>query len=299
MKIKIATKIYNEEYYIDYFIKYHLESGIDEIHIFDAASDDKSLKIIKKWQEKTDRVKLIESNIELRLTTDQHETAVCNKIFKHAVDEQIKNKDDCWWIFPDIDEFINLANDELFTFLSKAKEDIIRCVFFEWYVHPEKKDILYPIEKMLEMAQKGELKGRIVYIFTDPFYKDYLVRINQDNFEKFKNVQTYSGNHRFILKSKVIVPPNEPSMIIHHLRGGSKKIIMERINRRLSILESTNEWGNFTHFNERSEEINNYDSFYKSLYTLDKLLKQKEETINYNNKASRYNLFINSQRLQN
>ena len=57
MKFKIATRIFNEEHFIEAFLRYYLNLGANEICIFDGESTDNSLKIINRMQNKSDLFK--------------------------------------------------------------------------------------------------------------------------------------------------------------------------------------------------------------------------------------------------
>jgi len=62
MKLKIASRIFNEEYFIDFFLDYYIKIGADEIHIFDGDSDDNTLDIIHLWTQKNNNIKIILSD---------------------------------------------------------------------------------------------------------------------------------------------------------------------------------------------------------------------------------------------
>lgn len=50
VKISLLVRIYNEEYFLEDFIDYYYNLGVDEILFFDSNSTDSSLKILKKLQ---------------------------------------------------------------------------------------------------------------------------------------------------------------------------------------------------------------------------------------------------------
>lgn len=47
-KISLLVRIYNEEYFLEDFIEYYYNLGVDEILFFDSNSTDSSQKILKK-----------------------------------------------------------------------------------------------------------------------------------------------------------------------------------------------------------------------------------------------------------
>ena len=57
MRLKIAARIFNDEYFIEDFLKYYLNLGVDEIHIFDGKSTDNTIKIINCFKEINKSVK--------------------------------------------------------------------------------------------------------------------------------------------------------------------------------------------------------------------------------------------------
>ena len=80
MKLKIATRVFIEEYLIYDFLNYHLNLGVDEIHLFDSYSTDKTMDIIKDIREKDERVVLVESNVNLRHTGYYQQSQVISRV---------------------------------------------------------------------------------------------------------------------------------------------------------------------------------------------------------------------------
>ena len=84
MKLKIATQIFNEEYFIGDFLNFYLKLGVDEIHIFDGKSTDHTIKNINNFKKIhnniNEKIIIVDSNEKSRHLGNQ--TIVCNLILK-------------------------------------------------------------------------------------------------------------------------------------------------------------------------------------------------------------------------
>lgn len=59
------------------------------------------------------------------------------------------------------------------------------------------------------MLKSNKLKGRILEVMGDPFYKDYVLFVDPREVEKFQDIRTVAGNHRYLYKNQVKVPEND------------------------------------------------------------------------------------------
>ena len=261
MRFKIATRIFNEEYFIEAFLKYYLNLGVHDICIFDGESTDKSLKIIERMQDKSNlfksNINIVGSDKSCRHKGYLRQTQFCNLILRYAIEDFLKNQEETIWIFPDVDEFIRKPKGgDILEYLSKNLSDIIRTVFIEWYYPPRMKNIgIKPIQ-ILGDIKTGNLRGKIMDLWGDPFHKDYIIRFNRQNITNFKKLYTISGFHRLILKNKIIIPPNKDFLIVDHLHGLPINIFSQRIEKNLSLLDNKRDEWSYQHFSQLKERLN-------------------------------------------
>lgn len=295
MLAKIATRVFNEEQFTNDFIQYYLDLGIDEIHFFDSGSQDRTLDIIRGWMRKNPAVKLVISGPELRHTNSSIETAVCNHLLRHAMQDTLACNRECWWLFVDIDEFLRPPQPNLKTFLNGSGNQIIRSVFFEWYLSPDQIQQDYSPLQVIAMVQKGYLKGKLLDLLGDPFYKDNTILFTTENINKYSNLRTIAGNHRYLLNDEIIVPPNQPFLVIDHLKGLSMSHMHTRIEQWLRLLNqqpqktAQDKW-TVEHFCQIRAQIDDYLHFYnQELLTFAELEAKKPEIAQYDNDFSLYN----------
>jgi len=297
MKINLATRVLNEMYFLDTFIQYYLDMGVDEIHFFDSESTDDTAKTIKSRGKKNPAVKLIRSHKKLRLTSYKKEVEVCNLVLRHAIDDYKKRKEDIWWLLVDIDEFVQPPPGGLRNFLQSAPHDIIRCVFFEWYLPPHLAEKKLSAPEVREKIAKGEAKGKLTDLWGDPFYKDYVLHLSPQTAAEFSRLRIIAGNHRFLLDRETVVPPNTPFLVIDHLRGVDIDVTRARIDKCLLLLEESQQkmqdnW-TYEHYIEKKKEITDYRNFYENeLKTKEELEALLEHVGDYDNSASLYNKMI-------
>lgn len=297
MYIKIATKTFNEEMFVDTFIQYYLNLGIDEIHFFDSGSTDQTVAIINHWSQKNPNIKLIVSDPDLRHTSYSIETAVCNKVLQHAIQNTKDCNHECWWLFPDVDEFLRLSQQELSDLLHNCPNTFIRCVFFEWYLSPAQSKTGLPIPQMLAEARQGKLKGKLLHVLEDPFYKDFVIHFTPETIPDYFSLRTIAGNHRYLLNDEVIIPANVPFLTFDHLRGLSLEHIQKRVAKGMQLLEAQHQkrhddW-TFQHFSDVKEQLDDYLNFYNNiLLSYPELETKKLEITNFDNSTSIYNIIV-------
>ena len=305
MRLKIATRIFNEEYFIEAFLRYYLDLGADEICIFDGYSTDNSLEIIEQMQNQSQffksNIKIICSDKKCRHKGYLQQTKFCNLILRYAIKDFLKTQEEVIWIFPDIDEFIRKPESgDIIEYLNKSLSDIIRTVFIEWYFPLKLKKIDVKPIQMLEDIKIGKLRGKIMDLWGDPYHKDYIIRLNCQNITNFKNIYTVSGFHRLILNEQILIPPNKEFLIVDHLRGAPINIFSQRVEKNLKLLKNTRDEWSYQHFSQLKERINDYDNFYnKSLKTSEEIEFQLKKIKGFVNSKSYFNNVIMRDNLNN
>ena len=298
MRFKIATRIFNEEYFIEAFLRYYLNLGADEICIFDGYSTDNSLKIIKQLQNQSHyskaNIKIVCSDKKYRHKGYSQQTQFCNLILRYAIKDFLKTQEEVVWIFPDADELIRKPESgDILDYLSKSLSDIMRTVFVEWYSPPKLKKIKVEPIQILKNIKTGKLRGKIMELWGDPFHKDYIIRLNPQNIAHLKNIYTVSGFHRLILNEQILIPPNRDFLIVDHLSGVPINIFSQRVEKNLKLLKNNKDEWSYHHFAQLKERLKDYDSFYyKSLKTSEEIEFQLKKINEFDNTKSYFNNII-------
>ncbi len=239
MKLKIATRTLNSEYFIEFFLDYYIKGGADEIFIFDSDSTDRTKEIIRNYQNKNSKIHLVVSSKDLRHSNEKAEQKSCNILLKFALNNFLVENNEIWWVFLDIDEFIQIPkNLHLKTWLKQTNSDAIRTVFIDLYLPPELIKTQIKAKNMIQLANNGGIKGKIPDLRGDPFFKDNVLRLNNQNIKKFETLRAGGRFHRWTLNIKVYLPSNKEFLVVYHLQGIPINIIQEKIRGNLNLLAS-------------------------------------------------------------
>jgi glycosyltransferase involved in cell wall biosynthesis len=296
MKIIVATRTYNEQYFIETFIQHYLGIGVDEILFFDSASQDESLKIINSIHKKNNKVSLAISTEELRHTSDSKEAESCNYVLQYAIKKTLTLNEPIWWIFPDIDEFFQKPQGGLRKFLSSNISPIMRGVFLEWYLSPSQaiKDI--SSRKMLKQALRGRLKGKHLLAMEDPFYKDCLIRLDPQLITSSNCIKFTLGNHRLLINNEIFIGKSFPWALFHHLRGVPFAEYQRRIRERINLLQARHDEHYDAHcyhrFEKLQKQLRDYECYHASLQTISDINIQIEIARNFDPMQSQFNMFF-------
>ena len=298
MRFKIATRIFNEEYFIESFLRYYQNLGANEICIFDGESTDNSLKIIERMQKKFSKlkisIKIVDSDRNYRHKGYLQQTQFCNLILRYAIEDFLKIQEDTAWFFPDVDEFIRTPKSgNILGFLSKNTSDIMRSVFIEWFYPPKMEKIDIKPVKILEDIKADKLRGNVMDLWGDPFQKDYVIKLNHLNITEFKNLYTTSGFHRLILNKQMLIPPNRDFLIVDHLHGVPFNIFSQRVEKNLELLKNKKDEWSYNHFSHLMNLINDYENFYNnSLKISEEIELQLNKIHEFDNSKSYFNNVI-------
>lgn len=302
MKLKIATRTLNCEYFIEFFLDYYIKGGADEIFIFDSDSNDRTKEIIRNCQKKNCKIHFIVSSKDLRHINEKAEQNSCNTLLKFALNDFLAENNEIWWAFIDIDEFIHHPkNLNLKSWLKQRNRDTLRTVFFDLYLPPELIKNQIKAKDMIQLAKRGGIKGIIPDLWGDPFFKDNVLRLNKQNIKKFETLKAGGGFHRWTLNKKLYLPSNKEFLVVYHLQGIPINIIQEKIRGNLKLLASVKDEWIKVHFQKVSEIFDNYNTFYdqcglKSITELNEITKNIS---NYNNDKSYFNNVIMREYIEN
>ena len=125
MKVFVCALAKNEHHYINEWVKYYLNLGIDKIFIFD--NDDNDSPYIKDFIDKEclDKVRIINAR-------GKHFNNIQGEYYTNFYNIEKDNFD--WCLFCDIDEFL-VGVDNIKTFLSKPCFNLYEQVRIKWKLY--------------------------------------------------------------------------------------------------------------------------------------------------------------------
>jgi hypothetical protein len=279
-KIIIATRFYHLDWYQEAFINYYLSKGVEEIRIYCKKEDQ---KIIQKnlWKVNPNKNVHIIPEMQSDLRDFKTDWEMCKFIYADVLEtigKRIGKADNFLLAFPDHDEFIDFN-----PFLSSAKEGTVlfRTIFHEWYLSPSLLEEDVSAETMLSMAIDHKLKGKVLEMWGDPYYKDYAIAVTAKNIDFFKELFPLSGFHRLIHKKKAWIPEKFACLRVHHLKGipDLHRQVLLKYRKNL-VEEQKDDWICWHYENEYRKLYKDYEQSYKELNLPEPLLNQSLELIN-------------------
>ena len=99
MKVKVITKIFNEEDFLDTFLTYYLAQHVDEVIVYDDGSTDASPRNAKRYE----RIQVRTFPEPFRVYDQVSDESRCQHLLEVALAE---TSEPTWWIFVDADEFL-------------------------------------------------------------------------------------------------------------------------------------------------------------------------------------------------
>ena len=193
MKVGILSIIKNEHDYLDEWIQYHLDLGVDKIYIFEDVGSESHSDICSKY----DKV-VLSSVLSLydesyrdeltRIKINHIDRFGCQvKFFKDALD-YIKANDDLDWVsYIDTDEFITLADDDdnLHDVVSYYKD--YSLVILQWqnynangHIHKPAGSMIdnYTTKCILYAGRRMDARASCKLLFNMKYWDRHTVRCN-------------------------------------------------------------------------------------------------------------------------
>lgn len=162
----ILTVIKNEHEYLDEWIKYHLDLGIEHIFIFEDIDSDSHKKITDKYGDKVslESISVVLNEEEKKYTAELKQTKKSNPQFTYLKKGlvYIRNKYQYDWCFViDADEFITLENDGLENILPLYKD--YDAFIMQWKCYGSNGIIHKPnyLKKGVVETYTEEMKGHV------------------------------------------------------------------------------------------------------------------------------------------
>ncbi len=176
IKVSVCVPVYNQEKYLEECIKSLVEQTLKEIELIfvDDGSTDKSIDILKKYQQSYENIKVITQK-------NQGLGGARNTGIKNAVGEYIG--------FVDADDFIELDMYE--KLYNKAKEESAEIVMCDYDFYPNSNTK----KKKWFTPYKGKIDGEFLNRNTQPWNKIVSNKLIKDlNFEFYRK----NGDGMFI-----------------------------------------------------------------------------------------------------
>ena len=140
MKSCILTVIKNEQEYLDEWIKYHLDLGINHIFIFEDIDSDSHKEICDKYGDRVSLNSVLSvldeaQRKEAKLVKELNKYSVQHMYFRNALNYLKREYSDVYdWCFViDNDEFITLENDTLEDVLNQFNDYDAFVMSWKWY----------------------------------------------------------------------------------------------------------------------------------------------------------------------
>ena len=189
----ILTVIKNEHEYLDEWIRYHLNLGINHIFIFEDIDSNSHLDICAKYENiSLDKISSIlneSDNNKAKCLKTQKNINVQDLYFKNGLNYIKNNYDYDWCFIIDNDEFISLANNSLNDTLSLYKDYDAFVMSWECYGANELiSKPIYDINKGLINTYTTKMKG---FVNNNPIFH-VKTCYNMKTF----NVSFYKTNHQ-------------------------------------------------------------------------------------------------------
>ncbi len=271
-KLIIATRFFHMDWTQQVFIEYYLEAGAEEIQVFCVPEDETILKEgLHKWIS-TNQVKLF-PNLPSRIHCYLDEWTVTRSVYTHCLSslkEGIAMGNQYLVAFPDHDEFIEFESLHEDKF---QRDHLIRAHFFEWYLSPDQISQEISAREMLHMATAHLLKGKILEMWGDPYYKDYVYRIGADNYQFFLDSYPLGGFHRLIHENKAFVPERSKALNVHHLKGIPDHVRRPILEFRKELAKDYEDDWIAWHFRDEMKKLNEkYAESYEPLKSSEEMV---------------------------
>lgn len=270
-KLIVSTRFYAETWYQATFIRYYQSKGAFQIRVYCTNEDETLLaSILGDWLE-SGLVTLL-PRPGMRILSYGKDLSIAQMIYREtleAIRGEVLQGQTFILAFPDHDEFISFLPD---MFLDRHPISFFRAVFFEWYLALNNREQAFDSEKMLLAAQKGELRGKLLDVWGDPNYKDYIFVVNHDNYKFYSQAVPTGGFHRLIFANAVWIPNDYQVIDVNHLKGMPfehlKNILFARC---VMTRDLEDDWIAFHYHQEFQSLVTGYSSVYQTLATFSEL----------------------------
>ena len=224
------------------------------------------------------------SDTSFQWSNFEEENFICNKIFSWILTFWLNDNKESIWMLPDVDEFIRF--DQM-SELSFQGNFIFRSFCIDWFLDCDLLDQDISSSNIFQLIKKNKLKGKLADLWDNPFYKDFIFLLNENNFLFFKDLKAVTGFHRFINKNKVFFPPNSPYFIVDHMRIIPRYYFLKKFEKWKELVKNTKDDWLLFHLDYLFSIMTDYNSFYvqnETLMFFNEIYAKIEENskINYN-----------------
>jgi hypothetical protein len=279
-KLIVSTRFYAETWFQKTFIRYYQAKGACQIRVYCTLEDEALLAdMLGDWMQSG--LVILLSKPDLRVISYGKDLEISRMIYQEtleAISTQVLQGKSFVLAFPDHDEFISFPADML---QEHYPISFFRSVFFEWYLALDSNAQTYDSEDMLLAAQKGDLRGKMLDVWGDPHYKDYIFSVNPNNFQFYVQAAPTGGFHRLISANAVWIPDDYEVTHVDHLKGMPfeklKHILFERC---LMAGDLEDDWIAFHYHQEFQSLVKDYSNTYQALATFPELQEEAYKRLN-------------------
>lgn len=283
MKVKIAAKLHNDEYFVDTFIRYYFELGIDEIVFFDNGSTDRSMAIIENHNFVND-ITCVDDYFNLKIENYYSEYVFTKGIYNYTLGDFKKSNRDTVWMYLDIDEYalMNHRSQLIEKFRNCVETNILGSIFINWYTHPSLRNSNIRFDNILNEAINGKLRGYLLKLYDNVVYKHNIIRFTKDSISELNNFNLLPGYHRVLHNQKIVTAKKNDYLLMYHIKGIPERYSTPRLINRFKDL-SNSDPHDFTlqHFKYEKVILDDYEYYYNNKFGLiDGILTEIEEEYN-------------------
>ena len=276
MKKILATRMYDFNYFHSLFFEHYVNQKFDIILVFCKIDH---IDIIKTAI-KTFPVVLIELPEHNIPYTYNEEKIICNFIYQQTLRYYENNylNDEATILFADDDEYYIDID---------SKTIISRVVFSEWYLDSSYNDNFGALA-FYNLIQSGYCKGKLLSIWNDPYYKEAVIKVSENNLQFFRECVYSNAFHRITHKNNLVNISKE-FLFAQHLKGIPLNLAKERIQKSKKAIKNDDDWCSNHYIIEFKNYFTDYDIFYQKLQEKEELEKTiKEKLEHFDSKESFY-----------
>ena len=260
MKRILATRMYDFNYFHSLFFEHYANQKFDIVLVF---CKNEHIDIIKTAVNAFPVVLMELPEHKIPYTYNE-EKSICNFIYQQTLHYYENNylKEEATILFADDDEYY-IGLD--------AKTIISRVVFSEWYLDSSYNDS-FRASDFYNLIQSGYCKGKLLNIWNDPYYKEAIIKVSENNLQFFRECVYSNAFHRITHKNNLIDIGKE-TLFAQHLKGIPLTLAKERIQKSKKAIKNDDDWCSNHYIIEFKNYFTDYDKFYQNLLIKEELEK--------------------------
>lgn len=215
--IRVVTTAFNEEDFIDVFLTYYLNQGVERIVVFDHGSTDGTAARAARYGPRIEVV-AFDPHPDGAVYTLADDEKRCETMFRFALAD---SAGPCWWIFPDVDELIQPGPDESGRLADRLAEldgvDGVPCVGLHCLSSdPEDLRFGWPAEQLLPVLGATAPPRSFQSAHADgEAWKVPVWFFGADAATRFAGLRPSSGRH-LLVGDTAHLRYHRPAWVVHH-----------------------------------------------------------------------------------